>query len=116
MELIATCAFGLEKLVQDELKKLGLPILKTEDGRITFEGDEKALIQANLWLRCADRIQIKMGEFQATTFDELFDMVGVLPWEKYIGKSDAFPVDATSVKSMLHSEPAIQSIERKSVV
>jgi len=116
MELIATCAFGLEKLVQDELKKLGLPILKTEDGRITFEGDEKTLMRANLWLRCADRVQIKMGEFQATTFDELFDMVGVLPWEKYIGKSDAFPVDATSVKSILHSEPAIQSIVKKSVV
>lgn len=116
MELIATCAFGLEKLVQDELKNLGLPILKTEDGRITFEGDEQAIMKANLWLRCADRIQVKMGEFQATTFDELFDLVGVLPWEKYIGKSDAFPVDATSVKSILHSEPAIQSIVKKSVV
>jgi putative N6-adenine-specific DNA methylase len=116
MELIATCAFGLEKLVHDEIKKLGLWVTKTEDGRITFNGDELALIRANLWLRCADRIQIKMGEFVAQTFDELFDRINSLEWEKYIGKDDAFPVDATSVKSILHSEPAIQSIVKKSIV
>jgi putative N6-adenine-specific DNA methylase len=56
MELIATCAFGLEKIVYDEIKKLGLWVIKTEDGRVTFEGDELALVKANLWLRCADRI------------------------------------------------------------
>ncbi len=116
MELIATCAFGLEKLVYDELKKLGLWVIKTEDGRVIFEGDDLALIRANLWLRCADRIQIKIGEFKALTFDELFDQVNALPWEKYISKNDAFPVDAVSVKSALHSEPAIQSIVKKSIV
>ncbi len=116
MELMATCAFGLEKLVQDELKKLGLSVLKTEDGRITFGGDMLGLIRANLWLRCADRVQIKIGEFQAKTFDELFDQVNALEWEKFIGPNDAFPVDATSVKSALHSEPAIQSIVKKAVV
>ena len=116
MELIATCAFGLEKIVYDEIKKLGLWVIKTEDGRVTFEGDELALIQANLWLRCADRILIKIGEFQALTFDELFDQTNELEWEKYIGKKDAFPVNSTSVKSALHSEPAIQSIVKKAVV
>ncbi|MFA7277943.1 MAG: class I SAM-dependent RNA methyltransferase [Candidatus Gracilibacteria bacterium] len=116
MQLIATCAFGLEKLVYDELKKLGLWVIKTEDGRVTFEGDDLALVRANLWLRCADRVQIKVGEFRATTFDELFDQVNALPWENYINVSDAFPVDAVSVKSMLHSEPAIQSITKKSIV
>jgi putative N6-adenine-specific DNA methylase len=116
MELIATCSFGLEKLVYDELKKLKLWVIKTEDGRVIFEGDQSSLIRTNLWLRCADRIQIKMGEFQATTFDELFDAVNFLEWENYIGPNDAFPVQATSVKSALHSEPAIQSIVKKAVV
>lgn len=116
MELIATCAFGLEKLVYDEIKKLGLWVVKKEDGRVTFKGDESALVRANLWLRCADRIQIKMCEFDATTFDSFFDMVNAQEWEKYIGVNDAFPIKATSVKSMLHSEPAIQSIVKKAIV
>lgn len=116
MHLIATCAFGLEKLVYDEIKKLGFWVISTEDGRITFEGDQEELVKANLWLRCADRIQIKIGEFDAVTFDELFDAVHALEWEKYIGAHDAFPVDAVSVKSTLHSEPAIQSIVKKAVV
>lgn len=116
LELIATCAFGLEKIVQDELKKLGLWVIKTEDGRVTFKGGELALIRANLWLRCADRIQIKMSEFQATTFDQLFDQVTALEWGQYIDVNDAFPIKATSVKSMLHSEPAIQSIVKKAIV
>ncbi len=115
MELIATCAFGLEKLVYDEIKKLGLWVIKKEDGRVIFKGDESALIRTNLWLRCADRIQIKMCEFEARTFDELFDAVNATEWEQYIGINDAFPVKATSVKSMLHSEPAIQSIVKKAI-
>lgn len=91
MELIATCAFGLEKLVHDEIKHLGLWVIKTEDGRVSFEGDESALIRANLWLRCADCVQIKMGEFATVTFDQLFDRVNALEWGKYIGINDAFP-------------------------
>ncbi len=116
MELIATCAFGLEKIVYDEIKKLGLWVIKTEDGRVTFEGDELALVKANLWLRCADRILIKVGEFHAETFDELFDQTTDFEWENAITKNDVFPVDATSVKSALHSEPAIQSIVKKAIV
>lgn len=116
MELIATCAFGLEKLLQEEMKKIGLWVTKTEDGRITFKGEQMALLRANLWLRCADRIQIKMGEFQATTFDELFDKTNVLEWENFIRQNDSFPIGATSVKSALHSEPAIQSIVKKAIV
>lgn len=115
-ELIATCAFGLEKLVYDELKKLGLWVIKTEDGRVTFEGDQRQLIRCNLWLRCADRVQIKMAEFKAETFDQLFDQTNFLEWEKFIGPTDAFPIQATSVKSALHSEPAIQSIVKKAIV
>jgi putative N6-adenine-specific DNA methylase len=116
MELIATCAFGLEKLVHNEIKNLGLWTLKTEDGRVTFKGDESAIVRTNLWLRCADRIEIKMGEFQSTTFDELFDNVNAIEWEKYIDQNDVFPIKATSVKSILHSVPAIQSIVKKAIV
>lgn len=116
MELIATCGFGLEKLVADELKNLGLWDMKTEDGRVTFKGDQLELIRANLWLRCAGRIQIKISEFTAATFDQLFDQINSLEWEKYIGVGDAFPIKATSVKSVLHSEPAIQSIVKKAIV
>ena len=116
MHLFATCAFGLEKLVQNELKQLGYKILLTEDGRVTFEGDELAIVRANLWLRTAGRVHIKMGECHATTFDELFDYVTALPWEKFIQKNDIFPIAASSAKSVLHSESALQSIVKKSVV
>lgn len=116
MELLATCAFGLEKLVYDELKKLGLWVVKTEDGRITFHGEEMAMIRANIWSRCADRILIKMAEFNVVTFDQLFDAVSAVEWEKYIGPNDAFPVAGSSVKSTLHSEPALQSIVKKAIV
>lgn len=116
MELYATCAFGLEKLVQEELKKLGVWVVKTEDGRITFRGDEMSLARANMWLRCADRILIKMAEFTAVTFDQLFDAVYAVEWEKYIGPKDAFPVAGSSVRSVLHSEPAVQSIVKKAIV
>ena len=116
MEFVATCAFGLEKLVQEELKKLGLWIVKSEDGRITFQGDEMSMIRANLWSRCADRILMKAGDFHAVTFDELFDAVFAIEWEKYIGPNDAFPVYASTTKSVLHSEPAIQSIVKKAIV
>jgi putative N6-adenine-specific DNA methylase len=116
MELIATCAFGLEKLVYDELKRLGIWVIKKEDGRVFFKGEAREIVLTNLWLRCADRVQIMMGEFEAKTFDELFDRANALEWDKYIGAADAFPVDATSVKSLLHSAPAIQSIVKKAVV
>ncbi len=116
MELIASCAFGLEKLVYDEIKALGLWVVKKEDGRVIFEGEERDIVRTNLWLRCADRVQIKIGEFTAETFDELFDKIKLLEWEKYIGPDDTFPVDATSTKSALHSEPAIQSIVKKAIV
>ncbi len=116
MHLFATCAFGLEKLVQNELKQLGYKILLTEDGRVTFEGDELAIVRSNLWLRTAGRVHIKMGECHAMTFDELFDYVTALPWEKYIQKNDMFPIAASSAKSVLHSESALQSIVKKAVV
>lgn len=116
MQFVATCAFGLEKLVFNEIKKLGLWVIKTEDGRVTFEGKIIDMIRANLWLRTAGRVHIKMDEFVATDFDTLFDRISDLPWEDFIGEHDAFPVAASSAKSILHSEPAIQSIVKKAIV
>lgn len=116
LELIATCAFGLEKIVFDEIKKLGLWVIKKEDGRVFYEATPLDLIRSNLWLRCADRVQIKMSEFTAKTFDELFDQVYAADWAQYIGVNDMFPVQATSVKSILHGEPAIQRIVKKAIV
>lgn len=115
MHLVATCAFGLEKLLVTEIKKLGLWVLKTEDGRVTFEGDEEDIVRTNLWLRTAGRVHIKMGEGIAKDFDTLFAKVKSIAWENYIGERDMFPVMASSAKSALHSEPAIQSIVKKAV-
>ena len=114
-DLIATCAFGLEAVVKREIENLGLKILSTEDGKITFEGSPRALVISNLWLRTADRVLLKMGEFKALTFEELFNEVSNLPWEEIIPEDGIFIVTGTSVKSKLHSVPACQSIVKKAV-
>ncbi|MCC6643496.1 class I SAM-dependent RNA methyltransferase [Candidatus Peregrinibacteria bacterium] len=116
MQLIATCAFGLEKIVFKELKALGLWIDQTEDGRVTFQGEFSDLVKANLWLRTADRIQIKLAEFPATTFDQLFDATTALDWDNIIPKDATFPVLCSTSKSTLHNEPSIQSIVKKAIV
>lgn len=116
MELIATCAFGLEKLVYLEIKKLGLWVVRTEDGRVIFEGSPEDLIRANLWLRTAERVQIKLGEFEARTFDELFDQTYALDWLEILPENATFPVLCSTSNSQLHNEPSIQSIAKKAIV
>lgn len=116
IELIATASFGLEAVVRREIEALGYKVLKTEDGRITYLGDERAIVRSNLWLRTADRVYVRMGEFNTKTFEELFQEVKAFPWEKYITVDGCFPVVGTSVKSELHSVPACQSIVKKAVV
>lgn len=116
-ELIATTAFGLEGIVKQEIKNLGYKILSTENGRVVFEGDEEAIIRANLWLRCADRVLIKVGEFKAETFDELFEGTKALNWQDYIPKDGKFPASKiSSVKSKLFSKSDGQRIVKKAVV
>lgn len=78
-ELIATATFGLEAVVRMELQELGYQVLKTEDGKVTFVGDEKAVVHSNMWLRTADRVYIKVAEFSAETFEDLFQQVRGLP-------------------------------------
>jgi putative N6-adenine-specific DNA methylase len=86
------------------------------DGRVTFEGTPADVARANMFLRCAERVMIKLGEFPATTYEELFQGVKALPWEEYIGSSDAFPVKGHCIKSKLYSIPDCQSIIKKAVV
>ena len=116
-ELVAPCHFGMEAVLKREIYDLGYEILKVEDGRITFEGDEEAICRANIFLRSAERVLLQVGRFKATTFDELFENVKALPWEDYITKDGKFWVKkASSIKSKLFSPSDIQSIVKKAMV
>lgn len=115
LELVATATFGLEAVVRREIEALGYKVLKTEDGRVTYIGDERAIARSNLWLRSADRVYIRMGEFSATEFEDLFQQVKAIEWERVIPVDGAFPVTGGSVKSVLHSVPACQKIIKKAV-
>ena len=114
-QMVATCLFGLEKLLGEEIDALGAKRLDTMDGRVTFEGNEYTLAAANIRLRCAERIFIKMGGFSAESFDELFEGVKALPWETWIGKNDSFPVKGHAIRSRLFSVPDCQSIVKKAI-
>ena len=116
LQLVATCLFGLERLLGEEIDALGYERISTIDGRVTFMGDEQAVALANVFLRYAERVLIKLGEFEATSFAELFDGTYSLPWEAFIGKLDAFPVKGHSIKSDLHSIPDCQAIIKKAIV
>ena len=116
LTLVATCMFGLERLLGEEIDALGLKRLDTIDGRVTFEGDVADIPRANIALRCAERVFILVGQFPAATFAELFDGVRSLPWEDWIGRTDAFPVKGHSIKSALTSIPDCQSIVKKAAV
>lgn len=117
VELIAPCHFGLESVLKKEIYDLGYEIIKVEDGRVTFEGDMEAVCRANIFLRTAERILLKAGEFKAVTFDELFEKTREIPWERYIPKDGKFWVSkAASIKSRLFSPSDIQSIMKKAMV
>lgn len=115
MQFVATCLFGLEKQLGDEIDALGLKRIETIDGRVTFEGEPEDAARANINLRLAEHVFIRIGSFTATTFTELFDGVFSLEWEEYIGRGDAFPVKGHSIKSKLFSVPDCQSIIKKAV-
>jgi putative N6-adenine-specific DNA methylase len=115
-ELIATATFGLEALVADELRKLGYSHTQVENGKVTFSGDELAICRSNLWLRTAARVRVKVGEFRATTFEELFEETKALPWAEFIPANAQFPVEGRSVQSTLYSVSDCQSIVKKAVV
>lgn len=116
-ELLAPCHFGLEAVLKKEIIELGYEISQVEDGRVTFIGDDDAICRANVFLRTAERVLIKVGSFTATTFEELFQGTKAIRWEEYIPKDGKFWVaKASSIKSKLFSPSDIQSIMKKAIV
>ena len=116
IEYIAPCLFGLESVLAGEVKRMGGEDVKVYDGKVEFSGEINLLARANLTLRTAERVLVKLGEFNARSFTELFDNVRALPLEQFIGKKDAFPVKGYALHSTLHSVPDCQKIIKKAAV
>lgn len=116
LKLVCTCHFGLESVLKFEVNKIGGEDISVSDGRVSFYGGEELVSRANLCLATAERVLIELGEFDAYSFEDLFEGVKKLPWEDYISKSDAFPVKGHSLDSQLHSIPDCQAIIKKAVV
>lgn len=117
MELIAPCHFGLEAVLKREIVDIGYDIIKVEDGRVVYLGDEEALVRGNIFLRSAERVLLKVAEFEARTFEELFENTKEIPWEDYLPRDAKFWVTkASSIKSKLFSSSDIQSVVKKAIV
>ena len=114
-KFIVNTPMGLERVVSDEIKSLGLET-ELENGRVYFEGDERTIVETNLKLRTVDRIRIVLGDFHVTTFDELFEAVKALPLSDVLGPNAEFPVTGRSHKSTLFSVPDVQRITKKAIV
>lgn len=114
--MVATCLLGIEGLVSDELKMMEAENISAENGRVFFDGDESILARANLCSRFSERILIVLDRFKATSFEELFQGVKILPWSEFIGSMDTFPVKGFSINSELHSVPDCQKIIKKAIV
>lgn len=114
-QLLAVCPMGLESIVAKEVQDLGYDT-RVENGRIYFEGDASAIVKANLWLRTSDRVKLIVGQFEAVTFDSLFEQTKNLPWEQFIPTDGQFPVQGRSLKSKLFSVPDVQAITKKAIV
>lgn len=116
IELMATTPFGLEAILKNEIKDLGYEINQVQDGKVSFKGTLADIPKANLWLRTADRVLVKLKEFKAETFEELFQGVKKIPWELWIPEDGNFIINGKSVKSKLYSISDCQSITEKSVI
>ncbi len=116
IRLCCPCHFGLESVLNFEIKKIGGENITVTDGKVSFNGDFNTLAKANLRLATAERVLIELGSFQAKTFEELFQGVKSLAFENFIGKNDAFPVKGYSLNSQLHSVPDCQKIIKKACV
>lgn len=114
--LIATSTFGLENVVARELQQLGYADCRVVDGRVHFSGDERDIARCNLWLRSADRVLIRVGEFSAPDFGALFDQTTELPWAELLPVDAKFPVKGRSVRSKLHAVPKVQGVTKKAIV
>lgn len=114
--LTVPCPLGTESITAHQIRRLGYETTEVLDGRVSFEGDYEAVALANINLRSGERVLIKLGQFKALSFEELFENVRDLPWENFIGKDSAFPVKGYSLKSKLYSVPDCQSIIKKAIV
>lgn len=113
--MIANTAFGLEAVVKRELIGLGCKVKKVEDGRVTFLGGPRDLVRANLWLRTADRVLLKIDEFEACDFESLYQRVKGWKWESLLSLDSSFPVQCSTIDSRLESEPACQATVKKAI-
>ena len=116
LRLIATTTFGLEGVVKEEVRDLGFKDMTVNNGEVRFSGNWKTLCKANMWLRCAERVLLQMGEFDAYDFDQLYEKTKALPWSELLPCNAEFPVQGSSVKSKLHSVPTCQSVVKKAIV
>ncbi len=112
----APCIFGLEGICANEFRFLGFENVRAENGRVLFSGNFETMVKANIYSRYAERILILLSEFEVRSFEDLFQGVKAIPWENYIGKSDAFPVKGKSISSQLKSVPDCQKIIKKAIV
>ena len=116
LELIAATTFGLEAITKREIEDLGYEILSVEDGKVTFLADERGVVKSNLWLRTADRIGVKLGEFEVQESEDLFQMIKGIAWEEWIPLDGNFTVNASVHKSDLKSERVTQSVSEKALI
>ena len=115
-KLVIPCLMGVEGLVGNELRDMGAQNVEPQNGRVLFDGSGEMIARANLWSRYGERVLIQLAEFRALSFEELFQGVKAIPWERWIGKKEAFPVKGRSLSSKLASVPDCQSIVKKAVV
>ena len=116
LDLIATSAFGIESIVAQEIRKLGIENAVTENGRVSFKGDYDTIIRTNLWLRCADRVLVKLAEFKAMDFEELFQGVKSVRWEDFIPVNAFIHVTGKCANSTLMSVSDCQAITKKAII
>jgi len=114
-EIIIPCLFGMEAFVSREIKRLGYETTHVEDGKVFFSGDMEAVCRANLWLRCGERVLIKVGDFTAVSFEELFEKTKALEWSRWLSKNSAFPIKGFCLKSTLASMRDCQAIIKKAI-
>jgi putative N6-adenine-specific DNA methylase len=114
--IIATSTFGLESVVVRELRRLGYDDMTVENGRITFSGNEEDIARCNIWLRTADRILVKVADFRARDFEELFRGTRNIRWDEIIPVDGTMHVVGRSVSSKLSSVKDCQSIVKKAVI
>ncbi|MCA9795248.1 MAG: class I SAM-dependent RNA methyltransferase, partial [Candidatus Eremiobacteraeota bacterium] len=114
--MLATCSFGLEAVLARELTDLGMQDISSDNGQVAFSGGPEELARANMWLRTADRVWIKLADFPASTFEQLFEGTKAIEWGDYLPRDAEFPVTGFSVKSQLSSVPACQKIVKKASV